>query len=164
MLNATTAPAPFGAYRTLGGRGQLADRAKHRVPGEEAMQARLLARYVEGWAEADPVKIADAAAPEYCFHDPYVGTFSISALPRYFEALRSRTSLAPRTGWQHLSFLLSGPMDASHPPRGALQFWREAPRLGLTGTALITVGPSGVVSERVAYDLNIASDQLRRPN
>jgi hypothetical protein len=44
---------------------------------------------------------------------------------------------------------------------GELQFWREAPSLGLTGTSLITVGPGGVTSERVAYDLNMASEQLR---
>jgi hypothetical protein len=124
------------------------------------MQARLLAHYVEGWAQADPVKIADATAPEYCFDDPFVGRFSILALPRYFEALKSRTGLG---GWQHLQFLLSGPMDG-WPQRDALQFWREAPELGLTATSLIAIGPTGVTSERVAYDLNIASDQLRRPN
>jgi hypothetical protein len=50
------------------------------------------------------------------------------------------------------------------PERGALEFWREASRLGLTGTSLITVGSLGVSSERVAYDLNMASDQLRKPN
>jgi hypothetical protein len=50
------------------------------------------------------------------------------------------------------------------PQCDALQFWREAPSLGLTGTSLIAVGSSGVISERVAYDLNMASDQLRRPN
>jgi hypothetical protein len=54
-------------------------------------------------------------------------------------------------------------MDASS-RRGELQFWREAPRLGLTGTSLITMGPHGVMSERVAYDLNLASEQLRRPD
>ena len=48
--------------------------------------------------------------------------------------------------------------------RGALEFWREAPRLGLTDTSLITVGPLGVISERVAYDLNMASDRLRQRN
>jgi hypothetical protein len=46
---------------------------------------------------------------------------------------------------------------------GELQLWREAPRLGLTGLSVITVGPLGVTSERVAYDLNMASEQLRQP-
>jgi hypothetical protein len=32
-------------------------------------------------------------------------------------------------------------MDTSS-ARGGLQFWREAPSLGLTGTSLITVGPA----------------------
>jgi hypothetical protein len=43
-----------------------------------------------------------------------------------------------------------------------LQFWREAPRIGLTGVAEIEIGEQGVVAERVAYDLNLASDILRR--
>jgi len=122
-----------------------------------ATKARLLARYLEGWAEADPVKIAEATAPGYRFDDPFVGTFSTLALPRYFEALRSR-AVIPR---HHLSFLLRGPMDASS--EDELQFWREAPHVGLTGTSLIMIGPRGVTAERVAYDLNIASEQLRGP-
>jgi hypothetical protein len=43
-----------------------------------------------------------------------------------------------------------------------LEFWREAPRIGLTGITRIEVGEHGVISERVAYDLNLASDLLRR--
>jgi hypothetical protein len=43
-----------------------------------------------------------------------------------------------------------------------LEFWREAPRIGLTGISRIEVGERGVVSESVAYDLNLASDLLRR--
>jgi hypothetical protein len=43
-----------------------------------------------------------------------------------------------------------------------LQFWREAPRIGLTGVAEIEVGEQGVIAECVAYDLNMASDILCR--
>jgi hypothetical protein len=43
-----------------------------------------------------------------------------------------------------------------------LQFWREAPGIGFTGVAEIEIGERGVVAERVAYDLNLASDILRR--
>jgi hypothetical protein len=46
---------------------------------------------------------------------------------------------------------------------GKLQFWREAPRIGLTGVAWIEIGELGVSAERVAYDLNVASDLLRGP-
>ena len=46
-------------------------------------------------------------------------------------------------------------------PNG-LQFWREAPRIGLTGISQIVVGERGVIAEGVAYDLNEASDMLRR--
>jgi hypothetical protein len=44
-----------------------------------------------------------------------------------------------------------------------LQFWREAPRLGLTGVGEIEIGRLGVISEHVTYDLNLASDMLRHP-
>jgi hypothetical protein len=43
-----------------------------------------------------------------------------------------------------------------------LEFWREAPRIGLTGIAQIKASPQGVLAERVGYDLNLASDVLSR--
>jgi hypothetical protein len=135
--------------------------ARRRAFADETRPARLLADYLEGWAGADPVKIADATAPDYHFEDPFVGTFPTVALPRYFAALMSRNGLGALASRQYVSFLLRGPMD-TEPVPGTLEFWREAPRLGLTGTSLITVGPLGVISERVAYDLNMASEQLRQ--
>jgi len=45
---------------------------------------------------------------------------------------------------------------------GGLWFWREAPRIGLTGVTQIKVGEHGVIGESVAYEGNIASDMLRR--
>jgi len=59
---------------------------------------------------------------------------------------------------QDMAFFLRGPMDARS---NELQFWREAPRIGLTGIARIEVGVRGVSAECVAYDLNVASDLLR---
>jgi hypothetical protein len=59
-----------------------------------------------------------------------------------------------------VAFFLSGPMDRPSDV-GSLQFWREAPRIGLTGVAEIEVREQGVIAERVAYDLNLASDTLR---
>ena len=157
MFHVATLPAGLEPRHTFS--APPSTLARGRALEEHASSARLLAGYLQGWAEADPVKIAEVTAPGYRLDDPLVGTFALLALPRYFEALRSRSSLAGR---EHLSFVLRGPMDASS-GHGELQFWREAPRLGLTGTSLITVGSGGVVSERVAYDLNMASEKLRRP-
>jgi hypothetical protein len=108
------------------------------------------------------VKIARATTPAYRFDDPFVGTFATLTLQRYFQALRSRVGLGALVGREHLSFVLRGPMDAPF-SNGEQQYWREAAHLGLTGTSLITLGPDGVMSERVAYDLNLASEQLRWP-
>jgi hypothetical protein len=123
----------------------------------------MLARYIGGWAEADPVKIASATAPAYRFDDPFVGTFASLALPRYFQALTVRVGLGAFVARKHLSFVLRGPMDTLS-SKDEQPFWREATLLGITGTSLITVSPGGVMSERVACDLNLASEQLRRPD
>jgi|SRR5262245_1096352 len=121
----------------------------------------ILAQYLAGWAEADPLKIIAASAPGYRLDDPLVGLFSRWSVPQYFDELQGRLSgtgaLAPRD----LAFVLHGPMEQSSSRLG-LQFWREAPRLGLTGVATIKVGERGVIAETIAYDLNLASDLLRR--
>lgn len=161
MLHPISVPAAFDPRHALSGTLRVPAPARRRALEEQASIALLLASYLQGWAEADPVRIAEATAPGYRFDDPFVGTFSTLALPRYFGALRSRCGLGVRAAREHLAFALRGPMDTSS-ARGELQFWREAPRLGLTGTSVIAIGPGGVTSERVAYDLNMASEQLRQ--
>ena len=58
---------------------------------------------------------------------------------------------------QDLSFHLRGPMDRLSRD-DEFEFWREAPRIGLTGISQIKASPRGVLAESVAYDLNLASD------
>jgi hypothetical protein len=120
----------------------------------------LLDRYLEGWAEANPGKIFAATAHEYRFDDPLVGLFSRRSLPAYFECLQARFACAGAIAAQDLAFFIRGPMDRPL-QRGRLKFFREAPRLGLTGITIITIGERGVIAERVAYDLSMALDVLR---
>jgi len=134
---------------------QRLDRAER----DKALELWLLDYYVAGWAEADPARILEATAPNYHFHDPLVGLFSRQSLPHYFEILRARCARAGAVERSDFAFFLRGPMIG---PGGSQQFWREAPRIGLTGTAQIVVGPYGVIAERVVYDLNLASDLLCR--
>jgi hypothetical protein len=160
MLNVAAVHAGPSAYHALRAPELIPAPARRPALGGQAIGARLVADYLEGWAVADPVMIAAATAPGYRFDDPFVGTFSTVALPRYFGTLRSRAGLVSLVSRDHLSFVLRGPMDT--PSRdGELQFWREVPCLGLTGMSLVTIGPLGVTSERVTCDLNIASEQLR---
>jgi hypothetical protein len=119
----------------------------------------LLDRYLEGWAEPNLAKILAATSPGYHFHDPFVGRFSRTSLHEYFDRVQDRLSRSGAIALQDMAFFLSGPMDARP---NELQFWREAPRIGLTGVALIEIGKLGVRAESVAYDLNLASDLLRR--
>jgi hypothetical protein len=105
-------------------------------------------------------KILDATAPSYRFTDPFVGSFDRRSLHKYFDLLQDTLSRTGAISRRELAFFLQGPMKLqSH---NELQFWREAPQIGLTGVAEIEIGERGVVAERVAYDLNLASDVLRR--
>ena len=139
-------------------------RHPHRMPARlwvaEGPAPLMLARYIEGWAEADPAKIAEATADDYDFFDPLVGRFSRRTLSQYFALLRSRFATAGVVKTRDLSFTLRGPMtSASHAARR--QYWREASLLGLTGLAEITVRHGRIVAEEVAYDLNMACETLR---
>jgi hypothetical protein len=125
----------------------------------EAIRHSLLDCYVEGWAETDFVKILAATAPDYRFHDPYIGSFSRWSLHEYFDRVCAGLSRMGAIGRADMAFVLRGPVDSR---AEALEFWREAPRIGLTGITRIDIGDRGVISERVAYDLNLASDLLRR--
>lgn len=124
--------------------------------------SRLLDWYLEGWAEANLAKIFAATAHGYRFDDPCVGTFSRWSFPGYFERLREKFAGAGAVAAQDAAFFMHGPMDGPR-QRGRLTFFREAPRLGLTGISVITVGERGVIAESVAYDPNLALAVLRNP-
>jgi hypothetical protein len=116
--------------------------------------------YLEGWAEANSAKILAGTAHGYHFRDPFVGSFFRPTLHEYFDLLQGRLSRAGVMRLTDVAFFLSGPMDRPSDV-GSLQFWREAPRIGLTGVTEIEVREQGVIAERVTYDLNLASDTLR---
>ena len=112
-------------------------------------------------AEADVKKIFNATAPSYRFSDPLVGTFSGTSLDKYYDILQDRLSQAGPVTKDELYFFLRGPLQGRS-NRKDLRFWREAPRLGLTGVAEVEVGERGVICDRIAYDGNLASDMLYR--
>ena len=147
------APQPFAAHPVR----RIANR-----DCDEAKDWRyILGCYLAGWNEVDPDKIVAATAPDYCFDDPLVGQFSQKSLPNYFRHLHVRFVSTGAPGGREYAFCFRGPMDDPL-RRGQRQYFREAPALGLTGVTTITIGELGVVAERVAYDLNLASDVLRR--
>ena len=94
---------------------------------------------------------------------PLVGAFSRCSFPVYFEHLRGRFARAGAVAARDFAFSIRGPMGGAL-RRGRLKFFREAPRLGLSGITFITVGERGIVAENVVYDLNLASDVLRNPS
>ena len=79
----------------------------------------------------------------------------------HFAVLRKGSDKICERRWMHglgFGFFLHG--SANRPRSCGLTFFREAPRLGLTGVTTITIGEHGVVGEAVAYDLNPALDVL----
>jgi len=127
-----------------------------------AMARHLLDRYLEGWADVNPGKIIAATTQDYRFYDPLVGRFSSWTIRSYLERVRARfLRVGPMTA-KDLAIFIRGPMEQSAQGE-ALTFFREAPRLGLTGVTVIAFGQSGVIAETVAYDLNLASELLRGP-
>jgi hypothetical protein len=128
---------------------------------QRASPASSLDRYLQGWAEVNLDEILDATTASYCFCDPLVGTFSRRSLHEYFDLLMHRFSRAGAVKRRDIAFELHGPIEGrSH--LGVIWFWRDAPRIGLTGVTQIEVGEQGVISESVAYDANLASDLLCR--
>ncbi len=162
MWNLATIARPFKDRIALSPATRTADLALNapRSPIQRASGNSLLDWYLEGWAKADLVKILAATAPGYAFCDPLIGSFSRRSLHDYFGLLQDRLCRAGVIKRLDIAFFLSGPMLAAS-RQGELQFWREAPRIGLTGTSMIEVSQEGVLTESVAYDLNLASDLLR---
>jgi len=157
---AATAP-PDAAAGIFGAARPWATVARASVEEQFLLANSMLARYLEGWAEADPAKIADATAEDYDFYDPLVGRYSRRTLPQYFALLQSRFAAAGVARVQDLAFTLRGPTSDSC-TAARRQYWREASHLGLTGMSEILVTDRGVAAEVVAYDLNLATDTLQR--
>ena len=133
--------------------------AVHASVDERLARNQIIGRYLEGWAEANPAKILDATDAGFSFHDPLVGFYSRRSLPEYFERLQARFAHAGRVSRQDLSFHLRGPMDRLSRD-DELEFWREAPHIGLTGISQIKASSRGVLAESVSYDHNLASGVL----
>ena len=115
-----------------------------RVRDQNANPTSPLNRYIEGWAQTDLEKILDATAPSYRFTDPFVGSFDGRSLHKYFDLLQYRLSCTGAISRRELAFFRQGPMKLrSHKE---LQFWREAPRIGLTGVAEIEIGERGITA------------------
>jgi hypothetical protein len=157
LLKFTDNVAPLPAANPLP--AAAASRA-HRGGGAANTRTPLLALYLEGWVEANAGKIFAASAPGYRLDDPLVGQYSRWSLPLYLEQLRVRFANTGPIATRDLSFLLRRQSDSAW-PYGDLHFFREVPRLGLSGVAIIRVGARGITAESVSYDLNLASDVLR---
>jgi hypothetical protein len=112
--------------------------------------------------KADPDQIAAATDKDYRLDDPLLGEFSRKNLPQYFSLIADRLRASGNISSRDLCFRLHGPMWSADRPEQML-YWREAPNLGLSGSTTIAAGRSGVLGERVSYDLNIAAELLRGP-
>lgn len=128
-------------------------------PQPQLANARFLVRYIEGWAEADTVKIAEAASADYSFLDPLVGTFDRNSLADYLAILRERVGFGTVPSQRCKVYL--GAFRDPNWTGPLLRFWRALPECGLAGTSEITMQAGRVCRETVCYELNIATERLR---
>jgi hypothetical protein len=119
----------------------------------------LLLRYIEGWAEANAAKIANAVMADYSFLDPLVGCFDRDTLQHYFAILRQRVGFDSVRTQQRKVCLDAFPTPQW--PARKLQFWRSIPECGLAGISDIEIRGARVHKEIVCYELNIATEYLR---
>ena len=137
----------------------VARRAGAAAPARRRGAERHLARYIAGWAVADPARIAAAAAADYRFEDPLVGVFDRHSLEDYLTLLRQRVGFGtPGVRGCKVSFER---YPALLPPDGPIRFWRSLPETGLAGTSEIELDASGVRREIVCYEMSLATEQLR---
>jgi hypothetical protein len=125
----------------------------------EAGPERQLERYLAGWAAADLGRIVAAVAADYRLEDPLVGVFDRDGLGAYLALLRQRVGFGALRVYRHKVWF-EGP--AALPALGRpLRFWRALPETGLAGTCEIELGAAGVRRERLCYEANLATEQLR---
>jgi len=107
--------------------------------------------YAEGWANADPDRILEAASPDYFFDDPNAGRIERADFASYFEATKEAVE-AMRTSPSSTTWMEIGEV-ATREEDGVLTAWCwwAIPGTGVEGSGLIKVGAEGVVSERIAY-------------
>src|SRR5262249_57137727 len=123
---------------------QSLDRDLDRKP----TRTSLLDKYRKGWMEADLDQILEATAPGYRFHDPLVGYFSQRSFHEYFHLLQDRLSRAGAISRRDIGFFLRGPIGHPFDPE-RLRFWRESPRIGLTGITDAKVADRAFSAQRV---------------
>jgi len=116
MLNSVAIARPFRVsemYRDpcrVDDAGPKVVKFLDRVRDRNANPTSPLNRYIEGWAQTDLEKILDATAPSYRFTDPFVGSFDVRSLHKYFDLLQDRLSCIAISR-RELAFFLRGPMS-----------------------------------------------------
>lgn len=129
-----------------------------RVAARAIASDQFLLQYIEGWNEADPAKIADAASTDYRFVDPLVGCFDRNTLPYYFALLRQRVGFGSPAGQQGKVCLDRFP--SARWPTQRLRFWRSIPECGLAGICDVELRAGRVHQDVVCYEPNMASELL----
>ena len=130
------------------------------VPADRGDRSAI-AGYMQGWAEADPDRIRAVTPCSYVLDDPVLGIFGRENIEDYFALIADLFEGTGRVDRRDVIFCLHGPVwPTTATPH--LLFWREAPRLGLSGISRIDLECGRVCREHVTYDLSLAVDVLRR--
>ena len=135
----------------------------HRTVARASVEERLAtnvmpARYLDGWAEAGPAKIADAT-PTITISTstrwPLLETNIAAVLHPAAFAFFGSGGCANAGPGVHPSRSRSRPL-----PRGSAPVLARGSPPGLTGPSEIVVTCRGAAAEAIAYDLNMACETL----
>lgn len=150
----TVTVVPAAAWHAPGARQQNSKANPRPVPA-----IRPLLCYVEGWAQADAVKIAAAVSVDYSFVDPLVGRFDRDSLHEYIAILQQRAGLCgSRFASQKVQL---NAFPGAQWPALRLRFWRSLPECGLSGTSDIELSGQRVRRDVVCYEPSLAVEYLR---
>ena len=113
-------------------------------------RADNLNRYAEGWVTGDAGVIASTLDDDYQMDDPNVGMISKAAFREYHAGFKEQVESirgVSEDAWLDLSELVT------QEEAGVLTAWAwwTVPGTPLQGSALIKVGDSGVLSERLTF-------------
>jgi hypothetical protein len=114
MSNSSVLLRPFEGYHARSRVAGITEAGRNAVPvidrlsDHATVRNALLDCYLEGWAEANVVKILAATNPGYRFHDPFVGSFSRWSLHEYFDRVQNRLARSGAIGPQDFGFFLGG--------------------------------------------------------
>lgn len=114
--------------------------------------------FAKGWTSGDLDSILESLAPDFRLDDPNAGEFTKESIPDYLSGLKeSVASIRAESGDAQPLMEMSEVVTQEEADPVIVWAWWRVPGTPISGTALLKVNDTGVVSERLAYYTKIAA-------